>query len=590
MRHVFLSLVLRRRVVRRLASVALLASAALLVFVALAALAAGPARAEQPTPPPITGLTCVTQPDPARWYADPYVVFSWQPTIGALYYSWSLDGMATHTPDTIPESSLVSFAAPIQFGWAEEPLQIQAADLNADGNPDAIIASTTSGGVDVNLGNGSGYFPSGSSPATGNCVDIAAGDVTGDGHMDIVAANGSGTVSVLAGDGTGTVFTKTDFTAGSRCDAVVLADFDGDGKPDIATTNSTASKIDLLLDDGSGSFTSGTSVATGTSPFRIATGDVNGDGKADLATANYYMGGSQLSVLPGNGDGTFGTRTDINLPGGTSVGDIAIADLNGDGKADLVEVGRQNDTVGVLLGIGDGTFAVLQTYTTGDNPNAVVVGDFNGDGKADLATANGANSASVLLGDGSGAFPTHVEFVTDDVSVGIAAADFNRDGRLDLATANIADDTASMLCNATSDAVAAFGPRADGTWYFHLCALGPTFLRGEVSDATVNIDTTAPVTRALAAASARSGARAKLKYQVDDARPGSPTATVTIKIKNARGKVVKTLKLGKRAVNTPLTARFTCTLAKGRYRFVVYATDQAGNAQARAGGNRLTVR
>ena len=107
---------------------------------------------------------------------------------------------------------------------------------------------------------------------------------------------------------------------------------------------------------------------------------------------------------------------------------------------------------------------------------------------------------------------------------------------------------------------------------------------------TVNIDTVKPTAKALAAAAVRRGRTATLKYQVDDAVPNGGTAKVTIKIKNRSGKIVKVLRLGAQPVGTPLAKKFTCTLAKGTYKYLVYGTDTAGNKQASVGVNKLVVK
>ena len=142
----------------------------------------------------------------------------------------------------------------------------------------------------------------------------------------------------------------------------------------------------------------------------------------------------------------------------------------------------------------------------------------------------------------------------------------------------------------TSEATLTLADVADGTWYFHIRAVGPLSAWGSAAHRSVNIDTRKPVTKAPYAASVAAGRTATLKYQVTDPRPGSPKATVMIKIKTLSGTSVKTLKLGRVPVGKLLSARFSCKLTKKTYRFYVYATDLAGNAQATVGSNRFTVR
>src|SRR5207237_5072267 len=144
--------------------------------------------------------------------------------------------------------------------------------------------------------------------------------------------------------------------------------------------------------------------AVGTSPYSVAMGDFNGDGHLDLAVAN--GGSNDVSVLLGNGDGTF--RAARNFDAGLGGGPlwVAVGDFNRDGKLDLVVANSSSDSVGVLLGNGDGTFGPALTFPAGGSqPQSVAVGDFNGDGKPDLAVASYySNNVTVLLGKGDGTF------------------------------------------------------------------------------------------------------------------------------------------------------------------------------------------
>ena len=141
-------------------------------------------------------------------------------------------------------------------------------------------------------------------------------------------------------------------------------------------------------------------------PVAIAVGDFNGDGKPDLAVTNTCpVGGcgttSVVSILLGNGDGTF--QPHVDYPAGNGPGSIAVGDFNGDGKQDLAIAGTS--TLSVLFGNGDGTFQPLVPYTTLGGNNSVAVGDFNGDGALDLAVVNEAsNSVSVFINSGTGTF------------------------------------------------------------------------------------------------------------------------------------------------------------------------------------------
>jgi hypothetical protein len=153
----------------------------------------------------------------------------------------------------------------------------------------------------------------------------------------------------------------------------------------------------VLLGNGDGTFQQAQSYWTGVSPLFVAAADLNGDGKLDLVTANF--GGNNVSVLRGNGDGTF--QSPVNYDVGIHPTSVAVADLNGDGKPDLVVTNRDGNSVSMLVGNGDGTFQPHQDFAVGQSPVSVAVGNFKGNGKPDLVTANfGGDTdavASVLL-------------------------------------------------------------------------------------------------------------------------------------------------------------------------------------------------
>jgi hypothetical protein len=184
------------------------------------------------------------------------------------------------------------------------------------------------------------------------------------------------------------------------------------------------------------------SYTVGTGPCSVAVGDLNGDGKLDLVVANNAS--NNISVLLGNGDGTF--QAAVNYPTGTAPSSVAVADFNRDAKLDIVVANATSNSVSVLLANGDGTFQSATSYSVGTKPSSVVVGDFNGDQIVDLAVASQAsNSVGILLGNGDGTFKPFVSFAAGTGPTSVAAADFNGDGKLDLAVVNGVSNNISVL-------------------------------------------------------------------------------------------------------------------------------------------------
>ena len=235
--------------------------------------------------------------------------------------------------------------------------------------------------------------------------------------------------------------------AGNNPQSIVVADFNGDGKPDLAVADPFSNDVKIYLGNGGGAFTAVASPFSGITnfnqPYRVVAGDFNGDGKPDLVVSN--TGAGNVIILLGKGDGTFTVESAPNT-GGVPFA-IAVADFNGDGKLDLAVTNRASSSVNVLLGNGDGTFTLDPVSpATGGEPVSIVTADFNGDGKADLAVANTlSNNITILLGTGDGTFNPAASPATGDNPVALAVADFSQDGVQDLAVVNFGDATVSLL-------------------------------------------------------------------------------------------------------------------------------------------------
>ncbi len=346
-----------------------------------------------------------------------------------------------------------TFIAAPTYGIGFSPGIGQTADFNNDGIPDLAIPATLGGSAAVMLGKGNGIFePTGNSGGTGEegVSSVAIADFNHDGNLDIASAD-QVDVLVSLGTGTGTFGTSTGYVADSGPFAVETGDVNGDGILDLVVANYKSDDISVLLGNGDGTFGGSNNYNVGqVSPWALVLADFNGDQRLDVAIASAGNGTDRggFTVMLGNGDGTFAAPKEYGKDNFVSV--IA-ADINGDGKLDLISSGYDPSTnatfISVFLGNGDGTFQkALNTTTTADS-YALVVSDYNGDGKLDLAVGSYLGTVDIYLGKGNGTFQAPVSFGAADYPAYLIGGDFNADGAPDLAAENIANDNVSILLN-----------------------------------------------------------------------------------------------------------------------------------------------
>ncbi len=339
-------------------------------------------------------------------------------------------------------------------------------DVNRDGSPDLV---TTSRGdltspaefaqnsifwsARVMLGNGTGEFGRdsdyliGLAPGTSR---VGFGDLNRDGQTDIVGRNVDyGTdatfvnyLSILRGAMpafTGSFPSHTEFATGAGPLDLIAADFNRDGKLDIASLGAGSAAVTVHAGNGSGGLGSGSSFPVGLDAVALASGDVNRDGAIDLVTASSV----DLKVLLGNGVGGFAPAAGYVV--GSDITGVALGDMNRDGKLDAVVASPGDGAVNITLGNGAGAFAASTQYSTPGIPGQIAMGDLDRDGDLDVVTFdNNSGDVYSLLGNGGGGLGAAATFAFGSGTRDIALGDWNRDGYLDVALTRVVGGSGFM--------------------------------------------------------------------------------------------------------------------------------------------------
>jgi len=368
----------------------------------------------------------------------------------------------------------LNFGSPSSYPAQKAPLAIAVADFNGDGATDIAVANAESQTISIFLGTGVGTFSAGPTialPSACQAAYLTSGNFTGAAAPDLLAVCPLGSIVVVPNSGHGAFGTPIATAlplpawAGNMLFGYVhpaIADFNGDGHLDVAVpafddTHKVTAWY-LLLGKGNGQFQAAAALPfTGTYSASLVAGDFNGDGKPDLAAAIYTNGSFALQFAAGRGDGTFAAPVFYSLPS-TCGSTLQAADINGDGKLDILITGSSMQTslltlgqgngasaVTVLLGDGKGGFTTAFNASEGNYMSGAVLSRILGTGKLDLVEATIASdfragiaptgAVSVRPGNGDGTFgnPVSLSLSATTLPTDLAVADFNGDGRPDLA-------------------------------------------------------------------------------------------------------------------------------------------------------------
>jgi hypothetical protein len=372
----------------------------------------------------------------------------------------------------------IRFAPPVKYAVGTHPNDVTVGDLNGDGKLDLMVTTVDDGNVVVLLGKGDGSFlqtatysvnsEDGSWPSA-----ITSADFNGDGKLDVAAATGASNILLYLGEGNGSLRPPVRFPSGASPMSLGTGDLNGDGKLDLLIGgNGNAA---FLLGGGDGTFQPPQYLAMPYSPSIqitaqpiLAMADLDGNNQNDIVSGNwgYYI--PSVAAYTSTGPAIFNDPVLYYDPGfsignGIGITGVALPDVNGDGKPDIVASIYSGNALLLFIGNGDGTFKPDVLYYGGSSPYRIAVADFNGDSKVDVAISNFNDLESSFPGflpDGFGVtvypsagdgtfdlFGGFLQFDQGTQAGAIATGDFNGDGRADIVTANPNTNDVSVLLN-----------------------------------------------------------------------------------------------------------------------------------------------
>lgn len=367
------------------------------------------------------------------------------------------------------QSALTLYAAQLSFAQTAYPTLAQRphgaafGDLNGDGRVDAIVTHLDQSVYTVFLGNGMGGFsPLQPTPTFSFLGGQVANnttrliDLNGDGRLDMVVGTTSSQVHYYLGNGTGLMnaVASVNYGASGNVFSQAVADINGDNQPDLITGNVNASNIGLFINTANNTnlYQAGQymALAPNGQPTRVQTADINGDGRQDLVAVMQNNGGATLAVYFGTGQQATPFQAANPLNYGTNGANqtpqwMELGDLNNDGKIDCVVSDSVTNTIRVFIGTGsaNATFNPPNNPVfVGAGPQQIAIADMNGDGNPDVIVANRvASNVSVLLGSGDGNFSSRQDFPSVNGPWAVYILDLNNDKRQDFVIVNELNST-----------------------------------------------------------------------------------------------------------------------------------------------------